>query len=89
MAVLTMNDDSATISDKIIKPCPFCGNDSLELTSDDIFDTVCHKNGSGMISISCHKCDAEKKVYSIPGNNYWLGVGILIGEWNRRVNDGD
>lgn len=84
MAALTNYGDEILNSD-YIKACPFCGNDQLEITRQDIYEEVCKENGKSMVSIECTKCHSAKKMYDIPKNNYWLGIGMLIGEWNRRV----
>lgn len=83
MAALTNYGDEILSSD-YIKACPFCGNDRLEITNQEVYEKVCVENGKSMIGIECPKCHAGKKLFEIPRNNYWLGIGILIGEWNRR-----
>lgn len=84
MATLTNYGDEI-LTDNHIKACPFCGNDRFEITSQEVYEEVCKEHGKSIISIECGKCCAGKKLYEIPKNNYWLGVGMLIGEWNRRA----
>ena len=72
------------IKDVAIKPCPFCGNIKLYVTDQKDYEELCEKNGHAMLSIECKVCDTELKMYNIPNNNYWMGVGMLIAKWNTR-----
>ena len=85
MATLRMEYDNKEIEDTGFKACPFCGNEKLVITPKSQYDEICAEHGSALVSIECRKCHTEKKLYDIPDNNYWLGIGMLIGEWNRRV----
>lgn len=67
-----------------VKPCPFCGGTNLEITSDKTYDKLCKENGSSMLSIKCKVCGVELPLYNIPGNNYWMGAGMLLSRWNTR-----
>ena len=90
MAVLKMYDSTKIMSSNSFKACPFCGNDCLEFTNEDKYNELCAEHSYGsMLSIKCEKCHTEKNLFDIPDNNYWLGLGILISEWNRRSNDGN
>ena len=85
MAKLTMEFEKiVAVDNPDIKACPFCGNKDLIVSSKSQYDEICAENGSSLVGIKCCKCDTEKKLYDIPDNNYWLGIGMLIGEWNRR-----
>ena len=85
MAKLTMEfEEKVAVDNPDIKACPFCGNKDLTVTSKNQYDEICAEHGSAMVNIECKKCYMEKKLYDIPDNNYWLGIGMLIGEWNRR-----
>jgi len=66
------------------KPCPFCGNTKLYISEQKNYEELCDENGHSMLSIECKVCKMDLKEYDIPNNNYWLGVGLLVGKWNRR-----
>lgn len=66
------------------KACPFCGNMKLYVTNKKSFDRLCEENGASLVSVKCRVCDTEMSEYSVPNNNYWMGMGMLIGKWNTR-----
>lgn len=84
MKVMNTKEQLIEVGD--IKPCPFCGElDDLTITDAGSYGDLVEAHGSSLISINCRKCDLEKKLYRIPGNNYMLGLGILITKWNTRL----
>lgn len=88
MAKLRMEfEENVAVDSPDIKACPFCGNKELVVSLKSQYEEICEENGSSLIAIKCCKCHVEKKLYDIPDNNYWLGLGILIGEWNQRRCD--
>lgn len=71
--------------DAAVKPCPFCGNSQkLFITDEKLYRELVEENGSSLIGISCNVCNTTQRLYSIPDNNYWMGVGMLISKWNTR-----
>ena len=82
---LKMRSSGTEIKDVSIKGCPFCGNKDLEITDEETYNKLCEENGSALIGVECHECATENKVYDIPQNNYWIGVGMIIAKWNVRV----
>ena len=81
---LRMYHSKTEIKDVAIKPCPFCGSTNLVITEEESFNRLCEENGRSLISIECKICNVEAKLYTIPNNNYWLGVGLMIAKWNTR-----
>lgn len=71
-----------------LKACPFCGNKDMKITDEKFFNELVTDHGSAMMSISCDKCNIEKKLYYVPMQNYWIGVGIITESWNRRDSNG-
>ena len=84
---LRMYSSGEEIKDVVIKGCPFCGNQNLTITEKQSFDELCEEHGSALMQIECSVCNTVNTLYSIPDNNYWLGVGLLIAKWNVRWND--
>ena len=84
---LKMYHSKTEIKDVIIKGCPFCGNQNLIITEKRNFDKLCEEHGSALMQIQCSVCDTINTLYSVPDNNYWLGVGLMIAKWNARWND--
>lgn len=84
---LKMYHSGEEIKDVIIKGCPFCGNQNLTITEKQNFDELCEEHGSALIQIECRVCDTVNILYSVPDNNYWLGVGLMIAKWNARCGD--
>ena len=66
------------------KACPFCGNSKLYVTNKQSFDNICEEHGSSLVAVECRVCGTEMREYSVPNNNYWMGMGMLIGKWNTR-----
>jgi len=74
------------------KACPFCGNMKLYVTNKQSYDQLCEEHGLSLVSVECRVCGTEMREYSVPNNNYWMGMGMLIGKWNTRNggnNDGN
>ena len=84
---LRMYSNGEEIKDVVIKGCPFCGNQNLSITEKQSFDELCEEHGSALMQIECRVCNTVNTMFSIPDNNYWLGVGMLIAKWNARWND--
>ena len=75
-----------------VKPCPFCGSTNLIVSEEDSYNKLVEENGHSMIDVECAVCKTEVKLYDVPGNNYWIGVGMIIAKWNTRNggnNDGN
>lgn len=81
---IKMEISSEEIKDVVFKPCPFCGGTNLLVTEKKNFDELCEEHGHSMLNLRCRVCDTEMHEYSIPNNNYWMGVGMLIARWNTR-----
>lgn len=81
---LFMEISKTEIKNVAHKPCPFCGNTHLIVTDKDSFDELCKENGKSLVDIECNVCNTRMYMYSVPNNNYWLGVGMLIAKWNTR-----
>lgn len=87
MAIFMDDDNHTAIENVVHKPCPFCGNTKLFVTAEDRFARLVENHGTAMISLKCSVCDTEMPLYHVPNENYWMGVGMLVGKWNTR-NDG-
>ena len=72
------------IKNVVFKPCPFCGNDTLIVTEEKTYNDLVEEHGSSMLRMECKVCDTEKRLFDIPNNNYWMGLGMLISNWNTR-----
>jgi hypothetical protein len=83
---LKMYHSGTEIDGVVIKECPFCGNENLLVTEKDSYETLCEENGSSCMSIECRVCDTRKALYTIPENNYWIGIGMIISKWNVRCS---
>lgn len=86
---LKMNHSKTEIKGVIIKGCPFCGNQNLQITDKQWFDELCEEHGKALMQIECRVCDTTKTMYSVPDNNYWIGVGLLVARWNMRCGHED
>lgn len=84
MAIFMDNEKKQEIENVAHKPCPFCGNTKLIVTAEDQFARLVEKHGSAMIALKCTVCQAEVPLYNLPNENYWMGVGMLVGKWNTR-----
>lgn len=67
-----------------VKPCPFCGSTNLIVSEEDSFNSIVKEHGSAMVDVECAVCKTEVKLFNVPGNNYWMGIGMLIAKWNTR-----
>lgn len=84
MAIFMDDDNHTAIENVVHKPCPFCGNTKLFVTAEDRFARLVENHGTAMISLKCSVCDTEMPLYHVPNENYWMGVGMLVGKWNTR-----
>lgn len=84
---LKMYHSGTEIKEVVIKRCPFCGNQKLAITEKESFDELCEEHGKSLMKIECRVCDTDNVLYSIPDNNYWIGVGLLVAKWNARYSD--
>lgn len=87
--MLLMEYSKTEIENVPHKPCPLCGNTKLFVTEQENYESLCKEHGHSLIGIQCRVCDVELKMYNIPNNNYWLGLGMLIGKWNTRNGGGN
>lgn len=85
--MLKMIHSGVKVLERGIKPCPFCGNQDLTISEEDSFKELVRENGESLIEIECSSCDTVKRLFDIPENNYWMGVGMLVATWNRRVEE--
>lgn len=76
------------IENVVFKPCPFCGNTNLIVTEEDSYNKLVSDHGSSMLNLQCKVCDTVMQLFNVPNNNYWMGLGMLISNWNMR-KDGD
>lgn len=81
---LKMMYSGKEINNVTFKPCPFCGNDILIVTDEENFNELCAEHGSSLLRLQCKVCDTDKLLFDIPNNNYWMGLGMLISNWNMR-----
>ena len=86
---IKMKHSGTALSEAFIKPCPFCNSTELLISNKEQYEELCAEHGSSLVSIECKGCDTEMRLYSVPENNYWLGIGLLIGKWNRRRGDNE
>lgn len=84
--MLKMVHSGAKVLERI-KPCPFCGNKDLTISEEDLFNELVNENGNSLLEIECNSCNTVQRLFEIPKNNYWFGVGMLVATWNRRVEE--
>lgn len=92
MAIFMDNAVKKEIENVSNKACPFCGNDRLFVTAEESFEKLVKEHGSAMIDLRCKVCGMTLPLYNVPNENYWMGVGMLVGKWNTRNggnNDGN
>jgi len=85
--MLKMEHSGRKVLEGGIKPCPFCGNQDLTISEKDVFHELVNENGSSLLAIECNTCNTVLRLFEIPENNYWFGVGMLVATWNRRVEE--
>ena len=68
------------------KPCPFCGNTELSVTSKANFCELQGETGSASIHVTCWKCSTDQWEHSWGEHNYDKRVQLLADKWNRRAN---
>lgn len=69
------------------KPCPFCGNEELELLTEKDFYAVQGRTGSAAVRLRCWSCSTEMWEHSREEHNYDKRVQMLAAKWNRRAGD--
>lgn len=84
--MLKMYHSGTELKDIVINGCPFCGSKNLTISEKESYERLCEENGSALMQIEC-KCGVSNRLYDIPSNNYWIGVGMLVAKWNARVAD--
>lgn len=68
-----------------LKPCPFCGNTTLEVTPKNQFYELQGEYGSACIAIRCWTCSVDMYDHTRTETDYYKRVQILAKKWNRRV----
>jgi Lar family restriction alleviation protein len=59
----------------ILKPCPFCGNDRIEMVPRDFVNGFWAR--LRFVKLKCKQCKIETEEYE--------NTGLLIDFWNKRV----
>lgn len=68
-------------------PCPFCGGDNLEITSEEDFNTLNRDNNGAAVRISCNDCDLDFWEHTHNEHDYYKRRMMLVSKWNRRENN--
>ena len=86
MASVKMFHSKKEIDGVVLKPCPFCGGTNLIVTDEESYNDLVKEHGHSMVDMECRICSTEVKLFNVPNNNYWLGIGMLFAKWNTRHN---
>lgn len=68
-----------------LKPCPFCGNTKLEVTTKNQFYEVQGEYGVAAICVRCWTCSADMYDHTRTEKDYYKRVQMLVDKWNRRL----
>lgn len=65
------------------KPCPFCGNHNIVVTSKQSWEEVMAEHHSAAISMECTECLMDLWEMT-DGISYEHKYNLLLERWNRR-----
>lgn len=71
-----------------LKPCPFCGNTELSVSSRENFYELQGESGTASIHVTCWECGTDQWEHSWSEHDYDKRIQMLADKWNRRVSGG-